>query len=74
MSAAFDAEGFEALGGAAGGERLDGDGVAGVDGQDWLCLGGVVAPGHGGGGGEQGLLGGKCCRGKRNAKSEQRLT
>ena len=52
-----DAEGLEALGRAAGGEGLDGDGVAGVDGEDWRGFCGVVAPGYGGGGGEEGLGG-----------------
>ncbi len=46
-----DAEGLEALGGAAGGEGLDGDGVAGVDGEDGSGFGGVEAPGYGGGSG-----------------------
>ncbi len=53
----FDAEGFEALGWAAGGQGLDGDDVAGVDGEDGLGFGGVVTPGYGGWGGEEGLLG-----------------
>ena len=51
------AEGLEALGRAAGGEGLDLDGVAGVDGEDGFGLCGVEAPGYGGGGGEEGLLG-----------------
>ena len=45
------AEGLEALGRAAGGEGLDGDSVAGFDGEDGFGVGGVVAPGYGGGGG-----------------------
>jgi hypothetical protein len=52
-----DAEGFEALGGAAGGEGLDFDGVAGLDGEDWLGAGGIVSPGYGGGSGEESLCG-----------------
>ena len=52
-----DAEGLEALGWAAGGEGLDFDGVAGVDGEDGFGLRGVVAPGDGGGRGEEGLGG-----------------
>ena len=54
------AEGFEAVGWAAGGKGLDDDGVAGVDGEDGFGAGGVVAPGYGGGRGEEslGLLGG----------------
>jgi hypothetical protein len=58
-----DAQGFEVLGRAAGGESLDFDGVAGFDGEDGLGLGGVKTPGDGGGGGEEGLgslLGGGC--------------
>ena len=51
------AEGLEALGWAAGGEGLDGDGVAGFDREDGFGSGGVVAPGYGGGGGEEGLCG-----------------
>jgi hypothetical protein len=50
-----DAESFEALGWAAGGEGLDGDGVAGFDGEDGFGSGGVVTPGYSGGGGEEGL-------------------
>ena len=57
MSDFGDAEGFEALGWAAGGEGLDGDGVAGFDGEDGFGAGGVVAPGYGGGSGEEGLSG-----------------
>ncbi len=45
------AEGLEALGGATGGEGLDGDGVSGVDGEDRGGFGGVEAPGYGGGSG-----------------------
>ena len=52
-----DAFGLEALGWAAGGGGLHDDGVAGVDGEDGLGVGGVVAPGYGGGGGEEGLGG-----------------
>jgi len=51
-----DAEGLEALGGAAGGEGLDGDGVAGVNGEDGSGLGGVEAPGDRGGCGEESLV------------------
>ena len=50
-----DAEGFEALGRAAGGEGLDGDGVAGVDGEGRRGFGGVETPCDGGGGGQEGL-------------------
>ncbi len=50
-------EGLEALGCTAGGEGLDLYGVAGVNGEDWFGLCGVEAPGYGGGGGEEGLLG-----------------
>ena len=50
-------EGLEALGRAAGGEGLDFYGVAGVNGEDGFGLCGVVAPCHGGGSGEEGLLG-----------------
>ena len=42
---------------------MDGDGVAGLDGEDGFSAGGVVAPGYGGGSGEEslgGLLGGGC--------------
>ena len=45
---------LEAVGRAAGGGGLHDDGVAGVDGEDGLGVGGVVAPGDGGGGGEEG--------------------
>ena len=38
-----DAEGFEARAGAAGGEGLDGDGVAGLDGENGLRSCGVIA-------------------------------
>ena len=51
------AEGLEALGCSTGGEGLNFDGVAGVDGEDGFGLRGVEAPGYGGGGGEEGLLG-----------------
>ena len=47
-----NAEGFEALGWAAGGEGLDGDGVAGFDGEDGFSASGIIAPGNGGWGGE----------------------
>ena len=57
----LDAEGLEALGWAAGGEGLDDDRVSGVDGEDGFGAGGVVSPGYGGWGGEEGLclLGGR---------------
>ena len=51
-----DAEGFEALGGAAGGEGLDGDGVAGVDSEGGRGFGVVEAPGYGGGSGQEGVV------------------
>jgi hypothetical protein len=51
-----DAEGFEALGRAAGGEGLDGDGVAGVDSEGGRGFGGVETPGDGGGSGQEGLV------------------
>ena len=50
-----DPAGFEARGLAAGGEGLDGDSVAGVDGEDGFRLGPVVSPGYGGGRGEEGV-------------------
>jgi len=50
-----DADGFEALARSAGREGLDGDGVAGVDGEDGLCFGGVGAPDDCSGAGEEGL-------------------
>lgn len=50
-----DAEGLEALGWAAGGEGLDRDSVAGLDGEDWFGACGVVAPGYSGGRGQEGL-------------------
>ncbi len=53
----LDAFGLEAVGRAAGGGRLHDDGVAGVDGEDGLGVRGVVAPGYGGGRGEEGLRG-----------------
>ena len=52
-----DAEGLEALGRAAGGEGLDGNGVAGFNGENGFGTGGVVAPGYCRGGGEEGLGG-----------------
>jgi hypothetical protein len=52
-----DAEGLETLGWAAGREGLDGDGVAGLDGEDRFGTCGVVAPGYGGGCGQEGLGG-----------------
>jgi hypothetical protein len=52
-----DAERFQALAWAAGGEGLDLDGVSGFDGQDRFRLRGVEAPGDGGRGGEEGLCG-----------------
>jgi len=53
----LDAFGLEALRGAAGGGGLHDDRVAGVDGEDWLGVRGVVAPGYGGGGGQEGVGG-----------------
>ena len=50
-----DAFVLEALGRAAGGGGLHDDGVAGVDGEDGLGVRGVVAPGDGGGRGEEGF-------------------
>ena len=50
-----DAFVLEALGRAAGGGGLHDDGVAGVDGERGLGVRGVVAPGDGGGRGEEGL-------------------
>ena len=52
-----DAERFQALARAAGGEGLDLDRVSGFDGQDRFCLCGVEAPGDRGRGGEEGLGG-----------------
>jgi hypothetical protein len=63
-----DAEGFEALAGAAGGEGLDFDGIAGFDGEGWLGLRGVEAPGDGGGRGEEGL---RSSLGVRGGDSEE---
>ncbi len=50
----LDAFSDHALGRAAGGEGLNGDGVTGVHGEDGFALAAVVAPGDGGGRGEQG--------------------
>jgi len=52
-----DAFGLEALGWAAGGGRLHDDRVAGVYGEDRLCVRGVVAPGYGRGRGQEGVGG-----------------
>ncbi len=51
----LDADLFEVLRWAAGGEGLDGDGVAGVDGENGGGFRGVEPPGDGFGGGEEGL-------------------
>lgn len=48
---------------AAGGEGLDGDGVAGMYGEGGLDAGGVVAPLDGGGCGEEGVVAGEKGRG-----------
>ena len=50
-----DAEGLEALGWAAGGEGLDGDGVAGFDGESRFGACGIEAPGYRRGRGEKSL-------------------
>ncbi len=67
-----DAFGEEALGWAAGGGGLQDDGVAGVDGEGGLGVGRVVAPGDGGGRGEEGLggLGGGGCGAEGGCENE----
>ena len=72
-----DAERFEAGAGAAGGEGLDGDGVAGLDGENGFRACGVIAPGYRRGSGEEGLrgllgglLGGGCGDGEESSGAE----
>ena len=62
-----DAFGDHALGGAAGGERLDRDDIAAMNREDGFALATVVSPGDGGWGGEQGEV---CCAGS-GAEGEQ---
>jgi len=67
-----DAFGFEAGARAAGGEGLHDNGVAGMDGEDRFGVEVVVAPGDGGGRGEEGLRG-LCVRegGRREGCGEE---
>ena len=68
-----DAFALEAFGWAAGGGGLHDDGVAGVHGERGLGVRGIVAPGDGGGRGEEGLGGlrGEGRRKQSTAKGEQ---
>ena len=68
----LDAGGFKACGVATGVEGLDGDCVAGVDGEGGCGAAVVVAPDDGFGGGEEGLLGGHYGREGECGEGEQK--